>query len=128
TLSVFKDPEHEVRAYAGWNFGTNKPTAPIAISRFDRPNGYAETLAIADTPTVASGKPTGAEAIQTISTLSRSYTNKAGQVTNTDAYFKLDACLTRPPRRSGRRGRTSCGPSSCTTTADNSIRQPTPPV
>jgi YD repeat-containing protein len=41
------------------------------------------------TPTASGGRPTGAESIGSLQTLSRTYTNSGGQVTQADAYFDL---------------------------------------
>ncbi|MFM8930435.1 MAG: hypothetical protein ACKOS8_00985, partial [Gemmataceae bacterium] len=41
------------------------------------------------TPTVTGGKPTGTESNSSLESLSRAYTNTAGQVINQDAYFNL---------------------------------------
>lgn len=87
--TVFDDAAHETRYYPGWNTTTNAPTGPTVVTRMDRANGYTETLTMSATPSVSSGRPTGAESIVAVQSLSRSYTNEAGQVTHTDAYFNL---------------------------------------
>lgn len=87
--TVYKDSSQEVRFYPGWNTGTNLPTGPTSVSRYDRANGYAESLTMSATPSVTSGRPTGTESIGSMQSLSRSYRNLAGQVTTTDAYFNL---------------------------------------
>ena len=87
--TVYLDDDFEVRSYPAWDTTTNTPTGPTTVYRQDRDYGYTETLTMSATPTVASGKPTGAEAISNIESLSRSYTNEAGQVTHSDSYFDL---------------------------------------
>jgi RHS repeat-associated protein len=87
--TVYKDSSQEVRYYSGWNTGTNLPTGPTSVSRYDRANGYSESLSMSATPTVSSGRPTGTESIGSLQSLSRSYRNLAGQVTTTDTYFNL---------------------------------------
>jgi hypothetical protein len=52
-------------------------------------NGYTETLTMNAAPAVSGGVPTGTEAISNIQSLSRSYTNDAGQVIYTDNYLNL---------------------------------------
>jgi len=90
TYTVYKDTNYEVRTYPGWNTATNLPTGPTQVSRYDRPGSYSESLTMTATPAVdAGGRPTGAEAISSLQTLSRSYTNNSGQVTHSDEYFNL---------------------------------------
>lgn len=89
TYTVYNDDAHEVRTYRGWDASTNLPTGPIEVYREDRPGSYTESLTMSATPTVSGGRPTGAEAIANIESLSRSYTNAAGQVTHTRAYFSF---------------------------------------
>ncbi|VTR98885.1 rhs repeat-associated core domain-containing protein : YD repeat protein OS=Isosphaera pallida (strain ATCC 43644 / DSM 9630 / IS1B) GN=Isop_2419 PE=4 SV=1: RHS_repeat: PT-HINT [Gemmata massiliana] len=85
--TVYNDTAHEVRYYAGWDATTNRPTGPTAVVRVDRANGYSETLTMSAPPTVSGGRPTGTESVSQVQSLSRSYTNEAGQLTHTDAYF-----------------------------------------
>lgn len=87
--TVYDDAAHLTRYYPGWNTSTNAPTGPTTVTRTDRANGYTEALTMSATPAVSSGRPTGGESIAQIQSLSRSYTNEAGQVTHTDAYFDL---------------------------------------
>ncbi|VTR94318.1 rhs repeat-associated core domain-containing protein : RHS repeat-associated core domain protein OS=Singulisphaera acidiphila (strain ATCC BAA-1392 / DSM 18658 / VKM B-2454 / MOB10) GN=Sinac_0291 PE=4 SV=1: RHS_repeat: RHS_repeat [Gemmata massiliana] len=87
--TIYNDAAHEVRYYAGWDTATNRPTGPTTVVRVNRANGYTETLTMSAAPAVSSGRPTGAEAVSQVQSLSRSYTNEASQVTHTDAYFNL---------------------------------------
>ena len=90
TYTVYNDPNHEVRVYAGWNSTTDMPTGPTQVLRQDRPGGYTETLTMTAAPYLdLSGRPTGTEPIGNLQSLLRSYTNKAGQVMATDDYFNL---------------------------------------
>lgn len=89
TYTVFNDIGKEVRTYAGWDTTTSAPTGPTAVVRDDWAGGYTETLTMSATPTTSSGKPTGAESVSSIQSLTRSYRNPAGQTTHTDAYFDL---------------------------------------
>jgi RHS repeat-associated protein len=86
---VYDDPNHEIRYYPGWNTSTNSPTGPTQVTREDWANGYSETLTMSATPTVSSGRPTGAESIGSLQSLSRGYLNAGGQVIYTDDYFYL---------------------------------------
>jgi YD repeat-containing protein len=89
TYTVFNDANHEVRVYDGWDSGTNLPTGPTGLSREDRAHGYVEILTMSATPAVTSGRPTGAESVSGLQTLSRDYTNIAGQTVRRDDYFDL---------------------------------------
>jgi RHS repeat-associated protein len=89
SFTVYNDAAHEVRMYSGWDSSTNLPTGPTTVSRQDLANGYTETLTMSATPTVSGGVPTGTEAISNVQSLSRSYTNDAGQVVYSDNYFNL---------------------------------------
>ncbi|MDW8264105.1 MAG: hypothetical protein RMJ52_02115, partial [Gemmataceae bacterium] len=86
---TYNDVSKEVRVYSGWDTGTNTPTLPTQVVRADWANGYVETLTMSATPAVQGGRPTRTEAISSLHTLSRSYTNAGGQVTHADAYFNL---------------------------------------
>lgn len=87
--TVYDDDAHEVRYYPGWISGSNVPTGPITVVREDRANGYTETFTMSATPSVSGNRPTGVESIANLESLSRSYRNKAGQVTHSDMYFNL---------------------------------------
>ncbi|MBI1373852.1 MAG: LEPR-XLL domain-containing protein [Phycisphaera sp.] len=95
SFTVYNDAAHEVRSYSGWHFDTSlgayTTTGPIMISRTDRPGSYSEYLTLSAQPDTLNDRPTGTEAITTadIESLSRSYTNAAGQMTHSDAYFDL---------------------------------------
>jgi RHS repeat-associated protein len=87
TYTVYLDPLHEVRTYNGWNNGA--PTGPTEVVRQDAADGYNETFTMSATPHLTGGAPDGTEAISGLQTLTRDYTNAAGQVTAEDAYFNL---------------------------------------
>jgi RHS repeat-associated protein len=89
TYTVYDDPDHEVRVYRGWNSTTHLPTGPTEVYREDRAGGYYETLTMSATPNLTGGLPNGTENISNIQTLSREYTNAAGQVVSHDDYFNL---------------------------------------
>jgi hypothetical protein len=90
TYVVYKDSNYEVRVYPGWDTATSRPTGPTQVSREDRPGSYTESLTMSATPTVdGNGRPTGAEAIGNVETLSRTITSSGGQVIASDAYVNL---------------------------------------
>ncbi len=89
TYVVYDDIDHEQRIYVGWNSSTGTPTGPTQVIRQDIANGYTETLTMTATPSLTSGVPNGTESISSLQSLSRSYTNTGGQVTETDEYFNL---------------------------------------
>ncbi|MDY3557370.1 hypothetical protein R5W24_006560, partial [Gemmata sp. JC717] len=76
--TVYDDDAHEVRSYSGWDATTNRPTGPTTVTRQDRANGYTETLTMSAAPAVSGGRPTGAEAISQVQSLSRTYVNAVG--------------------------------------------------
>ncbi|HKB01509.1 MAG TPA: hypothetical protein VKD90_04775, partial [Gemmataceae bacterium] len=97
----YDDLTHTVRYYRGWTGTTT--TGPVEVARADRVGGtvmvgglprtylYTErlTMAPASIPVDGQGRPTGAEPVSNILTLSRDYTNPAGQLLWHDAYFNL---------------------------------------
>jgi len=92
TYTVYNDTNHEVRIYAGWNSGTHTPTGPTVVERTDRVHdpSYTEVLTMSAAPAYdGNGRPTGAEAIGSIQTLTRAFTSDGGQVTRADDYFNL---------------------------------------
>jgi RHS repeat-associated protein len=89
TYTVYDDPDHEVRIYRGWNATTGMPTGPTEVYRTDLPGSYTETLTMSATPHLTGGIPDGTEAIGNIQTLTRDYTNAAGQLVREDDYFNL---------------------------------------
>jgi YD repeat-containing protein len=89
TYYVYLDPQHEERIYRGWNSSTNMPTGPTEVIREDAADGYEETFTMSATPHVTNGAPDGTEAISGLQTLTRDYTNAAGQVTSEDGYYNL---------------------------------------
>jgi RHS repeat-associated protein len=89
TYIVYDDIHHAVRTYAGWNSTTNTPTGPTQLLRQDMAGSYFETLNMTATPHLTGGVPDGTENVSNVQTLSRTYTNSDGQVTESDAYFNL---------------------------------------
>jgi RHS repeat-associated protein len=90
TYYVYLDPQHEERIYQGWNSTTNTPAGPTQVIRHDAADGYDEVLTMTAAPGLnPDGTPNGSEAISGLQTLTRDYTNSAGQVTAEDAYFNL---------------------------------------
>ncbi len=89
TYTVYDDPNHEYRVYRGWNTGTGSPTGPTEVYRYDLPGSYTETLTMTATPHLTNGVPDGTEAISNIQTLTRDYTNAAGQMVREDNYYNL---------------------------------------
>jgi RHS repeat-associated protein len=89
TYTVYDDPDHEYRVYRGWNTATEMPTGPTEVYRYDLPGSYTETLTMSATPHVTNGVPDGTEAISNIQSMTRDYTNAAGQVVREDSYFDL---------------------------------------
>ena len=95
TYTVYNDAAHEKRIYPGWTGSAT--TGPIQIIREYLPASgsggtvYSETLTSSATPSESGGVPTGTETISAsnIQSLSRSLTNDAGQITETDAYFSM---------------------------------------
>jgi RHS repeat-associated protein len=91
THTKYNDAAHEVRTYPGWvavGGGLNDTTGPVQVYREDRAASYIETLTFDLTPAAA---PTGSESISTsnLQTLSRDYTNAAGQLVSSDRYFSF---------------------------------------
>src|SRR5262249_34460266 len=89
TYLVYNDPDHWARVYAGWNAATLTPTLTTAVDREDRQNSYAESFTMTAAPHTTGGVPDGTEAVGSLQTLSRSYTNAAGQVVTQEDYFNL---------------------------------------
>ncbi|WP_020476098.1 MBG domain-containing protein [Zavarzinella formosa] len=89
TYTVHNDSAHETRTYPGWDSTTNTPTGPTTVSREDREYGYTETLTMSASPDVSDGRPTGAEDISDVQSLSRQVVNDAGQVLYSDQYTDL---------------------------------------
>jgi YD repeat-containing protein len=89
TYYVYLDPQHEERVYQGWNSTTGTATGPTQVYLQDAADGFTEELTMSATPHVTDGAPDGTEAIGNIQTLTRDYTNAAGQVIAEDAYFNL---------------------------------------
>ncbi len=87
--TVYNDATFEVRTYPAWDSTSNAPLLPITVTRQDKARGYTETLTMTATPTVSSGRPTGAESISSLQSLVRMAVNAAGQVISTDSYFNL---------------------------------------
>jgi hypothetical protein len=89
TFRVYNDPSHWERVYRGWNASTGTPTGPTEMVRQDRAGGYDEQLTMTATPHLTNGAPDGTEAVSGLQTLSRQYTNAAGQYVEADDYFNL---------------------------------------
>jgi RHS repeat-associated protein len=89
TYQTYNDPNYETRIYPGWNSVTQIPTGPTQDYRQDRPGSYLERLTMTATPHLTGGVPDGTETISNLQTLSRDYTNSAGQFTTFDVYFNL---------------------------------------
>jgi hypothetical protein len=89
TFTVYNDPNYEVLTYPGWNSATNMPTGPTQATREDRPGSYTETFTVSATPHLTNSVPDGTEAVSGLQTLSRQYTNAAGQMVASDSYFNL---------------------------------------
>jgi RHS repeat-associated protein len=90
TYVVYRDSQHEIRTYIGWNTSTHRPTGPTIVQRFDRTGSYLETLTMSATPSLdGSNRPTGTESVSGLQTLSRQYVSAGGQVTRQDDYFNL---------------------------------------
>lgn len=99
---VYKDAEHEVRTYQGWDATTHTTTGPILVSRTYRPAAnapsgqrtlYYESLTSTAAPSFnnTTNEPTGTETLTAgnITSLSRTLTNNTGQVTDVHEYFTL---------------------------------------
>src|SRR5262249_39362416 len=67
----------------------NTPTGPTGVFREDASGTYTEAFTMTATPHLTNGAPDGTEAISGLQTLTRDYTNSAGQITAEDAYFNL---------------------------------------
>jgi RHS repeat-associated protein len=89
TYTVYDDVNHAFRTYAGWNSSTNLPTGPTQVVRQDWTNSYTEMLTMTATPHLTGNLPDGTEAIASVVTLERTYTDSAGQDVRSDAYFNL---------------------------------------
>ncbi len=90
TYYVYLDAQHEERIYPGWNASTGTPTGPTEVIRQDAADGYTETLTMTAAPNLnPDGTPNGSEAISGLQSLTRDYTNDAGQVIAEDNYFNL---------------------------------------
>jgi RHS repeat-associated protein len=88
-ITVYDDVARSQRRYTGWNSATGQATGPTVVTRQDASGSYSETLTMSATPASSGGLPTGTEAISTLQSLSRSYSNAAGQLTHRDDYFDL---------------------------------------
>jgi RHS repeat-associated protein len=92
TYTVYKDPNHETRVYAGWNAATGMPTGPTVVMREDRAHSpsYVETLTMSAVPNLDSnGRPDGSELVSQVQSLVRSFTSPGRQVIESDAYFSF---------------------------------------
>jgi RHS repeat-associated protein len=104
TYTVYNDAAHEVRTYPGWNSTAHTTTGPIQVTRTYWPSAgaaagqrtaYTDRLTSIAQPSydAATGVPTGTETINTgnVTSLTRTITNDAGQVTKSDRYFSMPA-------------------------------------
>jgi RHS repeat-associated protein len=90
TYYVYLDAQHEERIYQGWNSSTGTPTGPTEVILDDAADGYTETFTMTAVPNLnPDGTPNGTEAISGLQSLTRDYTNDAGQVIAEDSYFNL---------------------------------------
>jgi RHS repeat-associated protein len=90
TYTTYDDVDHSTRTYSGWNAATGSPTGPTVVSRTDLSGTYAETLTFSAAPAVdGAGRPTGAEPITALETLTRRQFNAAGQAVAFDRYTDL---------------------------------------
>ncbi len=89
TYTVYNDPNHEERIYAGWNVSTGSPTLPTEVVRADLTGTYTEDLSMVAVPHLTGGVPDGTEAVGSVLTLSRVYVNSGGQAVESDDYFYL---------------------------------------
>ena len=87
--TVYRDPQHEVRSYGGWDSTSGTATLPTFVQRYDRQYGYLETIVMSAAPSVSGGRPDGTESIASIQNWSRWYANPGGQLTEIDDYFDL---------------------------------------
>ncbi|MEM1026511.1 MAG: LamG-like jellyroll fold domain-containing protein [Planctomycetota bacterium] len=87
--TVYRDAEHEIRSYAGWDTSLNRPTGPTTVIRSDRPGSYVETITMSAAPSLNGGRPDGGEALGSLESLSRILKNNAGQVSEDRAYHDL---------------------------------------
>src|SRR5262245_9197894 len=87
---VYNDTAREIRTYVAWDGTTQKPTGPTVVVRQDVAAGYTETLTMSAAPAVdVYGRPTGAEPIAGVQSLSREHYNSAWQMIDRDEYFNL---------------------------------------
>ena len=95
TYVVYKDAEHEVRTYRGFNSSDGSIKGPIEIQREYRPGAtgvtslYYESLTVAVAPHLTSSVPDGAETFDggDIQSLRRDVTNNAGQLIESDEFY-----------------------------------------
>ncbi len=99
--STYDDASESAKTYTGWTGSTT--TGPVKLVRRDRVGGdvtvgaatirytYVETLTYAPSsiPVDGSSRPTGAEAVSNIQSLSREFFNQSGQLVWRDQYFDL---------------------------------------
>ncbi len=89
-ISPHLDPQHEERIYQGWDSNTGTPMGPTQVIRHDPSHEYDEVLTMTAAPALnADGTPNGTEDISDLQSLTRYYTNDAGQVITEDDYFDL---------------------------------------
>jgi RHS repeat-associated protein len=87
TYTVYNDPLHQRREYPGWTGTTT--TGPTRMVREDRPGSYTEKLTMSAAPHVTAGAPDGTEAVGSLQSLSRDYTDTGSRVVSSDSYFNF---------------------------------------
>ncbi len=102
TCYVYDDTDHIEQVYPGWNSSTGTTTGPVQLYQSELPytytyddqtlqGMYSQTLTYSPSSisVAEDGLPIGDDSISNVDTLSRSLTNAAGQVMETDQYFSL---------------------------------------
>ena len=97
TYTVYDDANREIRVYPGFNASTGATTGPIQVYLTYYPAAdfdgvfYTESLTSSATPHLTSGVPDGTETIDAgnIQSLTRDFTNSAGQVLWSDSYANM---------------------------------------
>ena len=97
TYTVYNDADREIRVYPGFNASTGATTGPIQVYLTYYPAAdsdgvfYTESLTSSATPHLTAGVPDGTETIDetNIQSLTRNFTNAAGQVLWSDSYANM---------------------------------------
>src|SRR5207245_1747288 len=79
-ITVYNDPNHDVRIYHSSTNVANTTFGPTQDVRIDYPGSYIETLTTADPPNFTNGLPNGTESFTAanLQTLSRQYISAGG--------------------------------------------------